>query len=336
MKKIFLPLFPIVLLAMTLSCSTDDTTDAPETSVPDVEAPDETPEDNGFGILRITEVDATNDLVTLTNLGDGALEVGDFFLCLGPGTYATVGGLATGSTQVAPNASLTVGYDVDEDADGLGVFATNDFSTTDPSVLLDYVQWGGANQARVDQAVTAGRWDDTANFAPGVSLFTFNGDVASVGSTFWTGLDEAEEEEEAVSIVRILNVDAEGDLVTLTNFGNTPVDVGTYWLCLGPGTYVNVGDVATGDTTLGENDTITLPYNVNPTADGLSIFTSTSFGSSDPTVLVDYVQWGAGNQARVGQAITAGRWDSADNFVPQAGEYEYTGGAQDVGVNFWE
>lgn len=334
MKKIFLPLVPVIAFAMTLSCSSDDTTEAPETMIPDAETPDETPTDNGIGILRITEVDAANDLVTLSNLGDGTLDVGDFFLCLGPGTYATVGGLATGATQIAPNASLTVGYDVDENADGLGVFATNDFSTTDSSILLDYVQWGGANQARVDQAVTAGRWDDAANFAPGVSVFTFDGTVASVGSTFWSGLEE--EQEEAVSIVRILNVDAQGDLVTLANLGNTPIDVATYWLCLGPGTYINVGDVATGDTTLDANETITLPYNVNPMVDGLSIFSTSSFGSSDPTVLVDYVQWGAGNQSRSDQAVTAGRWDSADNFVPQATEYDYIGGAQDVGVDFWE
>lgn len=330
MKKIFLPLLAIV---MTVSCSTDETTETPENNIPDVENPDGNTGDDGTDIVRITAVDATSDLVTLTNLGDGTLDVGNYFLCLGPGTYAAVSGLTSEPTSVAPNASLTVSYDVNEVADGLGVFAVSEFGSSDPSILLDYVQWGAANQARVDQAVTAGRWDDVSNVAPGVNVFTFNGSVADVGSTFWTG---EEEQEAPTSIVRILNVDAQGDLVTLTNFGNTSIDVGTYWLCLGPGTYVNVGNIATGDTNLDANDTITLSYDVNPMADGLSIFSTNTFGSSDPEVLVDYVQWGAANQARVNQAVTAGRWDNADNFVPQASAYDYIGGAQDVGVNFWE
>lgn len=332
MKKIFLPLLAIV---MSVSCSTDDTTETPETTIPDVETPDGDSGDNGTGVLKITEVDASSDLITLTNLGDGTLDVSGYFLCLGPGTYAAVSGLTTEDTSIAPNNSITLSYDVNATVDGLSVFVTSgQFSSTDPAVLLDYVQWGGANQARVDQAVTAGRWDDANNFVSGVNVFTFNGAVADVGSTFWTG--EEEQEEDATSIVRILSVDAQGDLVTLTNFGNTTIDVGSYWLCLGPGTYANVGNIATGDTNLDANETITLSYNVDPTADGLSIFSTNSFSSSDPTILIDYVQWGSANQTRVNQAVTAGRWDDADNFVPQAAGYDYTGGAEDVGVNFWE
>ncbi len=326
MKKIFLPLF---IVLVTLSCSSDDdNTITPEVIVPDTETPEQE-EEAGPGIIRITEVDATNDLVVVTNLGDSTLELGDYFLCLGPGTYATISGLTSEDTAVAPNTSITLNYDVNETEDGLAVFATSEFSSSSPEVLLDYVQWGATNQSRVSQAVAAGRWDDVNNFASGVSVYTFGGNATDVGAAFWAG-------EEAFTAVRVLNVDAQGDLVTLTNLGNTGIDVGPYWLCLGPGTYVNVANVATGSTMLGANETITLPYNVNPATGGLGIFSTNTFGSSDPAILVDYVQWGAANQARSNQAVTAGTWDSADNFVTQADEYDFIGGAQDVGVTFWE
>lgn len=325
MKKIFLPL---LIVLMTISCSSDDdNTVTPDVIVPETETPDE-PEESVAGLIRITEVDATNDLVVVTNLGDSTLELGSYFLCLGPETYAAISGLTSDNTAVAPNGSITLSYDVNEAQDGLAVFATSEFSSSDPDILLDYVQWGATNQSRVNQAVAAGRWDSATSFAAGVSLYTFDGTSSEVGSTFWSGQDP-------FVAVRVLNVDAEGDLVTLTNFGNTSVDVGPYWLCLGPGTYVNVANVATGSTVLGANATITLPYNVNPATGGLGIFSTNTFSSSDPTILLDYVQWGAANQARANQAVTAGRWDSAGNFVAQADEYSFTGGAQDVGVTFW-
>lgn len=181
MKKIFLSVFAIALMA---SCSTDDSNDSPENTIPETEM-EEQSEDTGTGLIRFTEVDASNDLVTITNLGDGSIDVGDFFLCLGPGTYAGIGGLTEESTMLAPNASITVGYDVNEEVDGLSVFTNTEFTTTDRNILLDYVQWGGGNQARVEQAVTAGRWDSAMNFVPTSTTFNFNGGATDVGVDFW-------------------------------------------------------------------------------------------------------------------------------------------------------
>ena len=62
----------------------------------------------------------------------------------------------------------------------------------------------------------------------------------------------------------------------------------------------------------GNNQSITLSYDVNPTSGGLSLFSVNTFGSTDPEVLIDYVQWGSANQARVNQAVTAGRWNNAE------------------------
>ena len=319
MKKIILPL--VALLAMAVSCSSDDDSTDDNTGGGEVE-----------GVLRILSVDAENDLVTLTNLGEGTIDIGDYFLCLGPGTYRQISGQTTEDTNLELNETITVSYDVNPDADGLSIFSTNTFESSDPEILVDFVQWGAGDQPRVDQAVTAGRWDNANNFVEGVNIFTYNGGVADVGSTFWTGEEEAQEE----GILRILSVDAVNDMVTLTNLGEGSIDIGDYFLCLGPGTYRQISGQTTEDTNLEPNETITVPYNVNPMEDGLSIFSTNSFTSSDPEILVDYVQWGAANQARSGQAVAAGRWDDVNNFVPENTEYEFIGGTEDIGVTFWE
>jgi len=167
------------------------------------------------------------------------------------------------------------------------------------------------NQPRVDQAVTAGRWDNANNFVQDGSPYTFNGVATNFGSSFWDGTVV---NNPTAAVLKILKVDTALDQVTLTNLGGTAIDIQNYWLCLGPGAYAQVSNTTTDSTNLGPNDTIVLNFDVNPTADGLSIFTTNSFSSSDANVLLDYVQWGAANQPRVNQAVTAGRWDNANNF----------------------
>ena len=318
MKKLFLVL---ILPILIFSCSTDDAEDIIIT--PDVLE---------TGLIRITQVDAQQDIVVLTNLGTNTTDVSNYFLCLGPGTYVRVADATSNPTNLAPSQSVSLSYDVDEAADGLSIFSTNTFSSTDPNVLLDYIQWGAGNQARVDQAVTAGRWDNANNFLAVGASYNFTGEADEFGSTFY----ETVAPEESTPIIRILQVDAQQDLVWLSNFGTETVDVGDYFLCLGPGTYVRVSDATNNATEIAPGANLMLSYDVNPTADGLSIFSTNTFGSSDPSILLDYVQWGAGNQARVNQAVTAGRWDNANNFVPMGSPYTFNGEAEQFGSTFWD
>ncbi|MFP4845323.1 hypothetical protein ACFWU4_05930, partial [Winogradskyella sp. PE311] len=118
------------------------------------------------------------------------------------------------------------------------------------------------------------------------------------------------------------------DVLTISNTGTGMVDLTNYWLCLGPGTYVRIGTITpeNGDYMLDSGEAVTLSYDVVESADGLSLFSTNSFGSSDPNILVSYVQWGAANQARVAQAVTAGKWDSANNFVDGSGPYTTVNG----------
>ncbi|WP_010520426.1 hypothetical protein [Aquimarina agarivorans] len=45
----------------------------------------------------------------------------------------------------------------------------------------------------------------------------------------------------AQAIPRLTKVDPENNLVTVTNFGDQPVNLIDYWFCLGPGTYQRLG-----------------------------------------------------------------------------------------------
>ncbi|WP_111684446.1 T9SS type A sorting domain-containing protein [Winogradskyella tangerina] len=281
---------------------------------------------NAQAVIRVESVNTATDEISLINLGDATLDIGSYWLCLGPGSYVQVSNAAVGSTNLAPGENVSVAYNVDPVADGFSLFTTNSFSSSDPNILIDYVQWGAGNQPRVGQAVTAGRWDSASNFVSGESPYTFTGTATDFGSAFWASTQD---------IIRILSVNTGTDEIVLSNFGTTTVDIGSYWLCLGPGSYVQVSNAAVGSTNLAPGEDVSVAYNVDPVADGFSLFTTNSFGSSDPDILIDYIQWGAGNQPRVGQAVTAGRWDNVNSFVSGDSPYTFAGTATDFGSAFW-
>ncbi|MFS4483805.1 hypothetical protein ACKGJY_12360, partial [Hyunsoonleella sp. 2307UL5-6] len=119
-------------------------------------------------------------------------------------------------------------------------------------------------------------------------------------------------------------VNPDSDTVTISNLGSSDVNIENYWLCLGPGNYDRLSTITpdNGDYMLSVGESVTLTYDVDPSDEGLSLFSTSSFSSSDPNILLSYVQWGAANQPRVGQAVSAGRWDSSSNFV--SGDAPYT------------
>ena len=81
-----------------------------------------------------------------------------------------------GDLELDPNETVTLGYDQLEIASGgLGLFSTNSFGSSDPEIFLDFMQYGAGNTQRAVQAVTAGRWDDAADFIQlGSPYFTDN------------------------------------------------------------------------------------------------------------------------------------------------------------------
>ena len=123
------------------------------------------------------------------------------------------------------------------------------------------------------------------------------------------------------------------------------MDISDYQFCLEPDNYNGVNNYTsvTDDFVLSPDEEVTIDLGTSngnvadlPANGGLGLFSGPSFTSSSPDVLKDYVQWGAANQPRVGQAVTAGRWDNANNFVSGTAPYTYTGDFDDVGYTFWQ
>ncbi len=108
------------------------------------------------------------------------------------------------------------------------------------------------------------------------------------------------------------------DLVELYNNGDVNVDLSSYWLCLGPGSYVQIGDITpeSGSADLAPGTFVVLPYEMPDVEGGLGLYATNEFGSAE--AIVDFVQWGAAGSARENVAVEAGIWTAGD-FVPTVG-----------------
>ena len=151
------------------------------------------------GLVRFSLVDPEGDSLVISNFGTSEIDISDYRLCLGPDRYNAISNYAdiVGDLLLSTNETVTIKLgsgtqnvtSLPLESGGLGLFASaDDFSSTAPELLLDYVQWGAADQDRVDQAVTAGRWDDAANFISGFAPYTFSGASDQIGATFWQTL----------------------------------------------------------------------------------------------------------------------------------------------------
>ena len=314
--------------------------------------------------IRIVEVDTRNEWVTLKNFGSSTIDISGYWLCERP-NYDRIGdagavSIVSGDLVLAPNEEVIVNVspagqsggfnaitDLSDNSE-LGLFASSSFGSTDPDVYLDFVTWGGiTNPTRAQQAVDAGRWDDANSFVAGAAPFEYLGDANDVGADFWQG------DEGGDAIVRIVEVDTRNEWVTLKNFGSSTIDISGYWLCERPN-YDRIGDagavsIVSGDLVLAPNEEVIV--NVSPAGQSggfsaitdlsdnseLGLFASSSFGSTDPDVYLDFVTWGGiTNPTRAQQAVDAGRWDDANSFVAGAAPFEYLGDANDVGADFWQ
>ncbi|WP_299766262.1 T9SS type A sorting domain-containing protein [uncultured Dokdonia sp.] len=105
--------------------------------------------------------------------------------------------------------------------------------------------------------------------------------------------------------------------VTITNAGDTTVDIGSYQLCTNGFRYDSVGSLTTESTMLAAGASITVTWNDIPTngSGTLMLFTNSSFSSSNPNILRDYVRWGTGAGFRLAQGVNSGRWSRSTASV---------------------
>lgn len=148
----------------------------------------------GAPSIHFTSINPTTESITIQNLGTVAQDISTYWLCTTGAVYSQISTYTpTGDFNLDPNESVTIDLSTTTstlntipDANGsLGLFTTNTFTSSDPAILLDFIQWGAINQFRVSQAVVALRWDDANNFVSGTPPYTFTGTASDHGSAFW-------------------------------------------------------------------------------------------------------------------------------------------------------
>ncbi len=314
----------LVIAGILFSCSEDDSDEIVVTPTPTPPA--------GSANIVINEVAYLSGEVELTNTGDAGMDVSDYFLCLGPGTYIQVGGIiASGDANLAPGAFLVLDYDMPNATGGLGLYRNNS-GFGDAANIADFVQWGDAGSARENVAVAAGIWTD-GDFVPVLGnannsiVFDGNGNAASdwaetatvtLGAANVTTAPEAEVRSVVINEVEYLV----NDEIELYNNGNVTVDLTDYWMCLGPGQYFRIGDAAmttivSGSANLAPGEFLVITPAILQAADdagGLGLYANNDdFG--DAANIRSFVQWGAAGNARESVAVEAGIWN-AGGFVP--------------------
>ncbi|MEL6916756.1 MAG: hypothetical protein AAFO99_03400 [Bacteroidota bacterium] len=306
MKKI---VFVLAMVFAAWSCSDDDDFVDPTDDAPN-------PPAQGEISVVLNEVAYLSGEVELLNDGDENIDVSNYFLCLGPGTYRRIGDLEVqGNLNLEPGQFLVIDYGMPNADGGLGLYIDNS-GFADPNTLADFVQWGAAGSVREEVAVAAGIWT-VGEFVPVLgdedNSIVFDG----LGNSASDWEETTSSTLGAANIVTppsgnasvVLNeVGYLNDQIELYNNGNVNVDVSDYFLCLGPATYRRVGDlVVSGNLDLAPGEFLVLNYEMPNAEGGLGLYlNNTGFG--DPTTIADFVQWGASGSVREEVAVAAGIW----------------------------
>ncbi|CAL2088045.1 hypothetical protein [Tenacibaculum sp. 190524A05c] len=314
MKRLNYFLLPILLLMA--SCSDDEVvSEQPDDNNP----PQETVLDVVFSEIKYQ---GTKDLIEIYNRGDEAADLNDYWLCLGPGAYQKIGELTpeSGNIVIPAKSFLVVSYNLDDAKGGLGLYKTNQF--TDSNAIVDFVQYGEAGSARENVAAAAGIWT-AGEFVPVVqsenNSIIYDGE--GNGKSNWDETTEvtfgAENVlKEPVAEVRSVVINevnyADSKKIELWNNGNVTVDLSEYWLCLGPGKYVQIKDasVVSGSMQLNAGDYLVVTWDDLSNSAGLGLYATNQFTSSE--AIRDFVQWGAAGSARENVAAAAGIWTAGD------------------------
>ena len=308
-----LPVLALGTILLAVSCDSSSNNDDD----------DETPAEISVVLNEVQYVGT--DRVEILNTGTTVADLSDYWLCLGPGTYVRLGDTTPISGSVSalqPGGFLVLPYDLPDTDAGLGLYSTNEFANAD--AIVDFVQYGASGSARENVAVAAGIWTE-GDFVPtvirdGSIIFDGEGngaeDWAETTTPTFGAANELTIPEPLRRSIVINEVEyIVNDYVELYNNGEVMVDLSSYWLCLGPGTYVQIGDVTpvSGSIDLAPGEFVVLPYTMPNSDAGLGLYSMNQFGN--PDAIVDFVQYGAGGSAREDVAVQAGIW-AAGEFVP--------------------
>lgn len=114
----------------------------------------------------------------------------------------------------------------------------------------------------------------------------------------------------------------QGNKIEILNNGNATADLGSHYICLGPGAYAQIANLEVeGSLNLAPGAFATLTYDLPAQSGGLGLYSADQFTNAN--AMVDFVQWGAAGNARENVAVEAGLWTAGD-FVPVLGDANNT------------
>ena len=110
--------------------------------------------------LSGVDVQGASKWVELYNAGSEEIDVSQYYLCNFP-QYPRISTMTVleGSTTMAPGSFLVVAWPQLGDADGEVGLYTDDINFQDPTLMVDYMQYGTAAHVRESVAVAAGVWE---------------------------------------------------------------------------------------------------------------------------------------------------------------------------------
>ena len=291
-------------------------------------------EEPAANLVKIVRVNPTTDAIYIKNFGDSEIDISDYRLC---SEFAYTTNLTLdvtpikGNTNLGAGDTLAVSWPITDEAADLGLYLAEG-SFGDTSVLVDFLQWGGAGIGREVVANSKGIWT-AGEFIQGDAPFSYTGDGTESGLAFW----ETMEKEPAAALVGFLKVNPATDDIYIKNFGEEEIDISAYRLCSEFG-YTSDLDLditlVSGSTTLGAGDTLVVNWPITDEAADLGLYLAEgSFG--DTSILVDFLQWGAPGIGREGVAASKGIW-TAGEFIEGDAPFCYTGDGTESGLNFWQ
>lgn len=244
-----------------------------------------------------------------------------------------------GNINVKGRETIAFTYPMGKTDGSISLYLPGDTVNHIRGKLYDYCQWGSAGHQNEDSAEILGLWKKGTfiNVAP---PFSFKCDEWNFGVQCWQGVKLP------IITMRFAYVSPWNNTFCIRNSGVSNMDISNGSICINGTCYDTLSkapvEIVKGKFDIAKNDSLVLRVTTQKldTVNGsLALFALTN-QKSDTTSLLDFVQWGQGNQAYASLAHQKGIWDSL-SFVTinhREDSLRYIGDftRQQVGVNYWK
>ncbi|MEO9869074.1 hypothetical protein [Ekhidna sp.] len=283
--------------------------------------------------VRLLNVDAPNNQVTLKNFGSETADISGYWFCL-KRSYSALEEATTDAADLNldANEEITFTINIDDEASDVSIYNVNgSFGSAD--ALIDFMQFGSSfagSTGREDVAVTKGIWT-AGDFLEVGDEYSYTGNGATSGLNTW----DSDSEPAIAPAVRIVSIDPANDKVVLKNFGGSQ-DISGYFFCRRKSYQALAGlTPTTGDLVLDQDEEAEFTISIDDISSDFALYnTGGSFTSE--TAIVDFMMFGddIDDAGREAVAIAASIWVE-DTYVNGVGPFTYTGDGSNSGAGEW-